>query len=68
MLFILIDLLNNCNFIHFQNDGDLLGGPKVLNDAEQKSIDHKTLLGGRQAHSKRSGVSIIFKLMFTNKV
>jgi len=30
----------------------------MLNDAAQKSIDHKTLLGGRQAHSKRSGVSI----------
>lgn len=36
----------------------LLGNTKVLSDAEQKSVDHKTLLGGRQAHSKRSGVCI----------
>jgi hypothetical protein len=31
-----------------------------MNDADQKSIDHKTLLGGRQAHNKRSGVCILF--------
>lgn len=50
------------NFMSFtspkQDNGDttLLGGTKILNDAAQKSIDHKTLLGGRQAHSKRSGL------------
>uniref|UniRef100_A0A2S2QIJ8 ADP-ribosylation factor GTPase-activating protein 2 n=1 Tax=Sipha flava TaxID=143950 RepID=A0A2S2QIJ8_9HEMI len=50
------------NFMTFtfskQEKGDtpLLGSTKVMNDADQKSIDHKTLLGGRQAHNKRSGL------------
>ncbi|XP_050530472.1 ADP-ribosylation factor GTPase-activating protein 2 [Daktulosphaira vitifoliae] len=30
--------------------------PKILSDSQQKSVDHKSLLGGRQAHSKRSGL------------
>jgi len=47
---------NSMAFTSSKQDTPLLGGPKVLNDAEQKSIDHKTLLGGRQAHSKRSGL------------
>ncbi|XP_050441636.1 ADP-ribosylation factor GTPase-activating protein 2 [Adelges cooleyi] len=41
-----------------QNNGDVshMREPKVLSNVEQKSIDQKSLLGGRQAHSKKSGL------------